>query len=74
MKLSNLKHVLPELSALTGLVLLDTFEVLDSTVDDNDFSLECDTLETGMVKVEDWGFSEEAMDVELELTFVVVVE
>lgn len=40
-------------------------------MDDNGFPVECDTVGFGMVGVEDGGLTV-VMDVELELTFVVV--
>lgn len=67
MKLSNLKYVLPELSALPGLAMTEPFDVLDDTVGDIVFPVECDCVPK-LVGVEDW----EVMDVELELAFVVV--
>lgn len=44
MKLSNLKYVLPELRALTGLAMFETFDVLVCTVDDIGFPVASDSV------------------------------
>lgn len=70
MKLSNFKHLLPELNALTGLALLETFVVLCCTGDDDDgFPVDCVSADCGIAEVEDGGLTDDRVVV--ELTFVV---
>lgn len=68
----DLKYVLPELNALTGLALFETFVVLGCTVDDTGFLVKRDCVGRRMVVVENWGCTEEVMDVKLEFAFDVV--
>lgn len=71
MKLSNPRHVLPELSALTGPAEIETFDVLDGTVEDVVFTV--DSVVREVVEAEDEVYvTDDVMDVELELAFVVV--